>query len=78
MDAEGSLRDERTMIARREWIPPKRRAAAALAAQPPTLGEYSASWLTRLRCGLGPEPITPSSWRGKSSLVLTIYSPNVL
>ena len=45
MDAEGWLRDERTMIASGDWIPPKGRAAAALAAQPPTLSEYSASWL---------------------------------
>ena len=45
MDAEGWLRDERTMITSGEWTPPKRRAAVALATQPPTLSEYSASWL---------------------------------
>ena len=73
MDAEGWLRDERTMIASGEWIPPKRRAAVALAAQPPKLGEYSASGSTRVRCGLGPEPITPSSWTGTSSPALGEY-----
>ena len=45
MDAEGWLRDERTMISSGEWTPTKRRAASALATQPPTLSEYSASWL---------------------------------
>jgi hypothetical protein len=33
------------MISSGEWTSPKRRAAVALATQPPTLSEYSASWL---------------------------------
>jgi integrase len=45
MDAEGWLRDERKIIASGEWMPPKSRAAAARAAQPPTLSEYAAGWL---------------------------------
>jgi integrase len=45
MDAEGWLRDERKIVNSGEWMPPKGRAAAARAAQPPTLGEYAASWL---------------------------------
>jgi integrase len=45
MDAEGWLRDERELINSENWLPPKRRADVARAAQPPTLAEYSASWL---------------------------------
>jgi hypothetical protein len=45
LDAEGWLRDERELVNSENWIPPKRRAAVARATQPPTLAEYSASWL---------------------------------
>jgi integrase len=45
MDAEGWLRDERELVTSENWLPPKRRADVARAAQPPTLSEYSASWL---------------------------------
>src|SRR4051812_43932657 len=45
VDAEGWLRDERELVNSEHWLPPKRRAAVARAAQPPTLAEYSASWL---------------------------------
>jgi integrase len=45
IDAEAWLTDERRMIAAGEWTPPKSRAAAARAAQPPSLSEYADSWL---------------------------------
>jgi integrase len=45
MDAEGWLRDERKVLNSGEWMPPKSRAAAGRATQPPTLSEYAASWL---------------------------------
>jgi integrase len=45
MDAEGWLRDERELVNSEHWLPPKRRADVARAAQPPTLEEYSATWL---------------------------------
>lgn len=45
MDAEAWLAEERRIIASGSWIAPKRRSAAALAALPPTLAEYSAGWL---------------------------------
>jgi integrase len=45
LEAEAWLAEERRMIASGSWIAPKRRSAAALAALPPMLSEYSASWL---------------------------------
>jgi integrase len=45
MDAEGWLRDERELVNSENWLPPKRRADVARAAQPLTLEEYSATWL---------------------------------
>jgi integrase len=45
IDGEGWLRDERELVNSENWLPPKRRADVARAAQPPTLEEYSASWL---------------------------------
>jgi integrase len=45
MDAEGWLSDERKIVNSGEWMPPKSRAAAARATQPPTLSDYAASWL---------------------------------
>src|SRR5687768_8548559 len=45
LDAEAWLAEERRIMASGSWIGPKRRTAAALAALPPTLSEYSASWL---------------------------------
>ncbi len=45
MDAEGWLRDERELVNSVHWLPPKRRADVARAAQPPTLSEYSTTWL---------------------------------
>lgn len=53
LDAEGWMRDEGKIITSEEWMPPKSRAAAARAAQPPILSEYSASWLDS--CTLRPE-----------------------
>ena len=45
LDAEAWLAEERRIIASGSWIAPKRRTVAGLAALPPTLSEYSASWL---------------------------------
>jgi integrase len=45
LDAEAWLAEERRIIARGDWIAPRRRTAAAMAALPPTLTEYSSSWL---------------------------------
>jgi integrase len=45
LDAEAWLAAERRVIASGSWIAPKRRSAAALAALPPTLVDYSAGWL---------------------------------
>lgn len=46
LDAEAWLTDERRVIATGSWMPPAERAAAALAALPPTLAEYADGWLT--------------------------------
>jgi hypothetical protein len=43
MDAEGWLRDERTMVASGVWIPPKRRAAVAGCSAADTLPQL---WVT--------------------------------
>src|SRR5829696_83370 len=45
LDAEAWLTDERRIVASGSWIAPKGRTAAALAALPPTLSDYSAGWL---------------------------------
>jgi integrase len=45
MDAEAWLAEERRLTGSPDWLPPKGRAAAARAAQPPTLAEYAGSWI---------------------------------
>lgn len=46
LDAEAWLTDERRTVAAGGWIAPGGRAAAALAAAPPTLAEYADGWLS--------------------------------
>ena len=61
-------RDERELINSENWIPPKRRADAARAAQPPTRAEYSITWLdSRTLCDLGHARTIERCWTSTSS-----------
>jgi integrase len=83
IDGEAWLADERRIIATGFWIAPKARSAAALAALPPTLADYSAGWLTSRTL----KPRTRALYRrildkhilpGLGELRLTAISPTVV